>query len=276
VPIDNPGSVPGDPVFAACHRLFRDYPLAVRRHYAEFRYGSMVLVARSSGAISAGTATFTVLIMERDDLFVIRPWDRRDWARVEIRPGGAVPAGIRRLLNSSVPVPRDGALLGWVSGGQVRAVLTPHGRLPEPWEDPFTVPRITVLALAGSDPARWPPSPLAERQLWEHSARGQLADVSALVARRTGHAFWIPAAAHSARQLHAPGGHVVVTERLGTADCWLPAGVYAGQQALLDGLPVPPARQLLALPGVTDLASGTPQPAATVQAACSPYETSPG
>jgi len=149
-------------------------------------------------------------------------------------------------------------------------------RQTEPWEDPFTVPRTTVLALAGSDPARWPPSPLAERQLWEHSARGQLADVSALVARRTGHAFWIPAAAHSAGRPHAPGGHVVVTERLGTADCWLPAGVYAGQQALLDGLPVPPARQLLALPGVTDLASGTPQPAATVQAACSPYETSPG
>jgi hypothetical protein len=235
-------------VFTACQRLFRDYSLAVRRHYAEFRYGSMVLVARS-----AGTATFSVLIMERDDLFVIRPWDRRDWARVEIRPGEQVPAAIQRLIAVSVPVPRDGALLGWVASGQVRAILAAHGRLPEPWDDPFVVPGIIVLPLAGSAPEKWPPSPLTERQLWEHSERGQLADVSKIVARRAGYAFWVPA------------GHVVVTERMGTAECWLAAGVYADQQALRDGLSVPPGRELLASPGVTDLAAGMPQQA--IQAA---------
>jgi hypothetical protein len=231
-------------VFAACQRLFRDYPLAVRRHYAEFRYGSMVLVARP-----AATATFSVLIMERDDLFVIRPWDRRDWPRVEIRPGGQVPPATARLIAVSVPVPRDGSLLGWVAGGQVRAILAAHGRLPEPWDDPFAVPGITVFPLTGSAPGKWPPSPLTERQLWEHSARGQLADVAKLVARRTGYAFWVPT------------GHVVVTERMGTAECWLAAGVYAGQQALREGLAAPPARELLAAPGVTDLAGGVPQQA---------------
>jgi hypothetical protein len=232
-------------VFAACQRLFRDYPLAVRRHYAEFRYGSMVLVARL-----AGSATFSVLIMERDDLFVIRPWDRRDWARVEIRTGEQVPAAVQRLITVSMPVPRDGALLGWVAGGQVRAILAAHGRLPEPWDDPFAVPGITVFPLAGSDPGKWPPGPLTERQLWEHCANGQLADVSKMVARRAGYAFWVP------------GGHVVVTERMGTAECWLAAGVYAEQQALRDGLSPPPARELLASPGVTDLAAGLPQQAA--------------
>src|SRR5205814_1927889 len=97
---------PGNSVLAACQRLFRAYPLAVRRHYAEFRYGSMVLAARSASRVSAGTvsastastATFSVLIKERDDLFVIRPWDRRDWARVEIRPGAEVPPAISRLI----------------------------------------------------------------------------------------------------------------------------------------------------------------------------------
>jgi hypothetical protein len=29
----------GATVFTACLRLFHDYPLAVRRHYAEHRYG---------------------------------------------------------------------------------------------------------------------------------------------------------------------------------------------------------------------------------------------
>jgi hypothetical protein len=203
----------------------------------------MVLVARPAGPASAGTAAFSVLIKERDDLFFIRPWDRRDWARADIRPGDAVRADISRLLAASVPVPRDGALLGWMSGGQVRAILAAHGRLPEPWDDPFDVPRITVLPLSGSDPSTWPPSPLSERRLWEHAARGQLADVCALVARRSGYAFSV-------------GPYIIATERLGTAECWLPAGVYADHESLGDGLAVPPARQLLAMPGVADLATG--------------------
>src|SRR6204780_5242214 len=116
----------GATVFTACLRLFRDYPLAVRRHYAEHRYGSMVMMGRDGG-----TARFFVLIMERDDLFAIRPWDRRDWARGEIRPREAVDDSVRRLISSSVPMLRDGALLGWVAGQQVRAVLAAHGRLPE-------------------------------------------------------------------------------------------------------------------------------------------------
>ena len=51
-----------------------------------------------------GTARFFVLIMERDDLFAIRPWDRRDWARVEIRPREPVDDGVRRLIGSRCPV----------------------------------------------------------------------------------------------------------------------------------------------------------------------------
>ena len=246
VPIDaDPGSV-----FAACQRLFRDYPLAVRRHYAEFRYGSLVLAARS-----AGTATFSVLVMERDDLFVIRPWDRRDWARVEIRHGELIPPQIVRLISTSVPVPRDGALLGWVSGGQVRAILAAHGRLPEPWDDPFAVPGIAVLPLAGSDEARWPPVPLTEARLWAHASGGQLADMTKLVARQPGYAYWVPAQGH-----HLPSC-VVVTERIGTAQCWLAAGVYADYQALRDGTSLPPPRQLLAVSGVTDLAAPRRRPA---------------
>jgi hypothetical protein len=52
----------------------------------------------------------------------------------------------------------------------------------------------------------------------------------------------------------------VVTERVGTPECWLAAGVYASHSALREGIPVPLARQLLALPGVVDLAHGTPVP----------------
>ncbi|HTR94233.1 MAG TPA: hypothetical protein VMI73_21060 [Trebonia sp.] len=242
----------GDAAFTACLKLFRGYPLAVRRHYAEHRYGSMVLKSRRDG-----TARFYVLIMEWDDLFIIRPWDRRDGRRVEIRPHEPAPDGVGLLIESCVPVPRDGALLGWVVGTKVQALVAAHGRLPEPWDDPSVVPEALVLPLAGSEPAQWPPlpaDPLDDGRLWELTGRGQLADLGPLVTRRQGRVFWVPADGGGAR--HFSGGRIVVTERMSAEDYWLLAGVYADQWMLREGLPVPSARQLLASPGVLDMARG--------------------
>ncbi len=239
----------GDTVFTACLRLFRSYPLAVRRHYAEHRYGSMVLMSRDAGA-----ARHCVLIMERDDLFTIQPWDRRDWARMEIRPCEPVDAGVRWLIMSSVPLLRDGVLLGWVAGQQVRAVLAAHGRVPEPWDDASARPGILVMPRAGSQPAERPPLTAVQMDdwgLWEHVERGQLADLTPLVSRQMGLVFWVPGTGAAAGQ--QPGGRIVVTERLHGDDCWLPAGVYADQQTLREETAPLTASQLLALPGVTDL-----------------------
>ena len=243
----------GDAVFAACLRFFRTYPMAVRRHYAEHRYGSMVLMNRD-----AGTARFYVLIMEWDDLFVLRHWDRRDGVRVEIRPHEPVPGEIRQVIETSVPVPRDGALLGWVSGYQVQAVLAAYGRLPEPWDDASTLPGVLVMPLVGSQPAEWPPlaaSPLDDGRLWEYVERGSLTDLGPLVSRNPGCVFRVPGGDSAAGPRRA-GTRVVVTERLNTEVFWLPAGVYADHWTLREGTPVMTARQLLALPGVVDLAGG--------------------
>jgi hypothetical protein len=245
----------GDAAFAACLRLFRHYPLAVRRHYAEHRYGSMVLMNRAEG-----TARFFVLTMEWDDLFVLRPWDRRDGARTEIGPREPVPGEIAAVIEASVPVPRDGALLGWVSGVQVQAVLAAYGRLPEPWDDPAAVPGVLVMPLAASPPAEWPPlapSPLEDGRLWEYVERGQLADLSPLVTRQAGCVFWVPGGDGAAGR--GAGARVVVTERLSTEEFWLPAGVYADHWMLREGTPAMTPRQLLALPGVVDLAGGRGQ-----------------
>jgi hypothetical protein len=212
----------------------------------------MVLASRGP---EAGPPRFTVLVMERDDLFLIRPWDRRDWPRAEIRRGQPVAAGLARLIESSAPVPREGALLCWLDGGQVRAILVAYGRLPEPWDDPSAVPGIAVLPPASGNPARWPPlsdGALAERQLWEHAGRGQLADLVSLIGRQAGLAFWVPGAFGGDRSC------IVIPERLGSDGCWLLAGVYADHGALRAGVQVPPARQLLAMPGVIDLACGLP------------------
>ena len=238
----------GDTVFTACLRLFRSYPLAVRRHYAEHRYGSMVLVNRD-----AGTARFCVLVMERDDLFTIAPWDRREWARAEIRPSGPVDAGVRWVIMSSVPVLRDGVLLGWVDDQQVRAVLAAHGRLPEPWDDASVVPGTLVMPRVGSQPAERPPltgRPLEDERLWEYVARGQLTDLTPLIAGQPRRVFWVPGVDEvGGRRV----GRLVVTERLRSDDSWLPAGVYADRWAAREEAAPLTASQLLALPGVTDL-----------------------
>ena len=246
----------GDAVFAACLRLFRNYPMAVRRHYAERRYGSMVLMNRDTGA-----ARFYVLIMEWDDLFVLRHWDRRDGTRAQIGPRQPVSGEVRRVIGTSIPVPRDGALFGWVSGYQVQAVLAAHGRLPEPWDDASALPGVLVMPLVGSQPAEWPPlavSPLDDGRLWEYIERGRLADLSPLVTRRPGCVFLVPGGDGNAGPRRV-GARVVVTERLSTGEFWLPAGVYADNWTLREGTPAMTARQLLALPGVVDLAGGRGQ-----------------
>ena len=243
-----------DSVFAACLRLFYRYPLAIRRHYAEHRYGSLVLMDRGTGG-----ARHYVLIMEWDDLFVIRPWDRRDGARVPIRRGEPVSDGVRRVIESAVPVPRDGTLLGWTAGHKVEALVAAHGRLTEPWDDASAVPGVTVMPVAGSQPVGWPPfaaRPLDGGRLWEHLARGHLADLTPLVSRHPGYVFWVPGS--DGRSGGWTGARVVVTERLNTSELWLPAGVYADRQVHSEGAPRRTASQLLALPGVVDLARGQP------------------
>ena len=240
---------PSDAAFTACLELFGSYPLAIRRHYAERRYGSLVLRERTAGR-------FYVLVMEWDDLFVLRPWDRRDGARELIRPDQSASGDVRRVIESAVPVPRDGTLLGWLAGRQVQAVIAAHGRLTEPWEDPAAVPGVLVMPATGSRPADWPPftsGPLDDGRLWESVKRGRLADLVPLVSRQPGLAYWVPAA--NQRAGRRGGARIVVTERLSTDEFWLPAAIYADHRTLREGTPRWTASQLLALPGVTDLAS---------------------
>jgi hypothetical protein len=219
----------------------------------------MVLMTRDTGR-----RRFFVLIMEWDDLFVLRHWDRRAGVRVEIGRDEHVPADVRQVIEECIPVPRDGALLGWVTGHQVRAVLAAYGRLPEPWDDASVVPGVLVMPHAGSQPAEWPPlaaGPLDDGKLWEYIAGGQLTDLAPLVSRQAGRVFLVPGgdgrAGREGRDIR--GTRVVVTERMADDGFWLPAGVYADRWTLREGSPVLTARQLLAQPGVVDLASGRSQ-----------------
>ena len=174
--------------FDACLRLFERYPLAVTRHRADGGYLSMVLLNRA-----AGQGGFLVLTQTRDDLFVIRSWNRHDGVDQGIRPGEPVGGPVHRLITGSMPVPRDGALLGWITHRQVTVLLAVYARQPEPWDAQVPVPEIRVMPMAGtSDLLHWPSftaSPLGDGRLWEYVERGQIVDIAPLLTHSAGRAF---------------------------------------------------------------------------------------
>ncbi|MDQ2810965.1 MAG: hypothetical protein M3Z75_03555 [Actinomycetota bacterium] len=187
---------------------------------------------------------------------MLRSWNRRDGVHQEILPGEPVPALTGQAITASMPVPYDGALLGWVTGSQVTALLTVHCRQPRTWDDPVPVPEIQVMPMAGtSDLLHWPPftaSPLRDERLWEYAERDQIVDLAPLVTRSTGCVFWVPSPERGNTRHEI--GCVVITGNLPAPQYWLPAGVYLDHWTLSEGIPAPAAGRLLALPAAVDLA----------------------
>jgi hypothetical protein len=244
-------ALPGTASLAACSQLFSRYPLAVTPHRADGEYRSMVLMNHT-----AGPDRLFVLTQARDDLFVIRSWNRRDGINQEIRPGEPASGIIGQAVTGGIPVPHDGALLGWLTDSQVTVLLAVHCRQPEPWDHPVPAPKIRVMPMAGtSDLLHWPPftaSPLRDGRLWEYVERGQIVDIAPLLTDSAGRAFWVPSP--DRRNPRHEEGSVVITGNLPADEYWLPAGVYMDHWTLREGIQPPPVGHLLTLPGVVDLA----------------------
>ena len=235
--------------FEACLRLFERYPLAITLHPADGGSLSMVLLSRA-----AGSASLFILTQARDDLFVIRSWNRHDGVDQAVRPGEPVPAAIRQVIRASMPLPHDGALLGWVTDSQVTALLAVRCRPPERWDDTVLVPDIQVMPMAGTgELLHWPSftvSPLDDGRFWEYIEWGEIVDIGPLIIQSAGRVFWVPCPdRRSARH-----GYIVVMGNLPAGEYWLPAGVYTDHWTLREGIEPPSAGQLLALPGAVDLA----------------------
>jgi hypothetical protein len=241
----------GTATFAACLRLFLRYPLAVTPHRADGGSRSMVLVNRG-----AGPAGFFVLTQAGDELFTIRSWHPRDAEGQAIRRE-PVCVAVRQVIAGAMPVPRDGALLGWVSDSRVTAMLAVHCGRPGTGDVPVPVPEIRVMPMAGtSELLHWPPftaGPLDDGRLWECVEWGEIVDIIPLVRQQAGRAFWVP----SPDRRSARHGCVVIKDDLAAGEYWLPAGVYMDHWTLREGVQAPPVDRLLALPGVVDLARGS-------------------
>jgi hypothetical protein len=243
--------------FATCLRLFKRYPLAVTPRSADAAaaadgsHRSMVLVNHADGP-----AGYFILTQVREDLFVIRSWNR-DGISQEIRPGEPVSGIIRQVITDGMPIPHDGALLGWVADNHhVTVMLAVHCRQPEDQGGPVSVPGIRVMPMVGTNELlHWPPftaSPLDDGRLWEYVEWGQIVDIAPLVTQSPGRAFWAPSP--GGWSIRPGEGCVVVTSNLQTDEYWLPAGVYVNHWTLREGIEAPPANWLLTQPGIVDLA----------------------
>jgi len=270
--------------FAAALRLFRSYPLAVSPWSGGGRHRSIVLRHpgvednrtgnnrtgnnraennRAENNRARGASDFFILSQDQADHFVLRPWDPGGsgesclGAYQEIRPVEPVPAAVHRVIAEGMPVPRDGALLGWVSDRQATVLFSVYHGQPGGAALPqgSAGPQIRALPMVGSDPLHWPEftvSPLDDGRLWEYIDRGELVDLAPVVARAPGKTFWVPSQnTHRASQGH---GCVVIRRNLSADDFWLPIGVYMDHWMLREGVPAPPAGHLLGLSGTTDLA----------------------
>jgi hypothetical protein len=255
--------------FGACLRLFNSYPLAVTPSLAGGPERSMVLrhgaPAESAlggsfadgftdgdyslaGSCVGHEATYFVLSQDQASHFVLRPWNAPAAAGQPIRPAVAVPVAAHEVIANGMPVPRDGALLGWVTDRQASAILSVHHA--------GTGPQVRVLPLVGSEPLDWPPfaaNPLADFRLWEYLRWGEIADLAPLLARHPGRVFWVPS--QNRNRAAAAHGCVVVRESMTADDYWLAEGVYMDHWILRETVPVAPSAHLLTLPGTVDLTS---------------------
>ena len=197
--------------FAACLRLFRSYPLAVNLSYpddpgppgvpAQGRDGRDSPAPCHSGGwhrsivlrhLAFEGSGFYVLTQDPAEQFTLRPWNPDDGECQEIRPGAPVPVTSHRVITEGMPVPRDGALLGWVSDRQATALLSVYHGQPA---SEVRVPQVRVLAMVGSEPMRWPPftaSPLDDGRFWEYAERGEIVDLAPVVIHGAKGAFWVP------------------------------------------------------------------------------------
>jgi hypothetical protein len=111
------------------------------------------------------------------------------------------------------------------------------------------------MPMSGTVTIDWPPfgaSQLCDGRLWDYLDRGDIVDIAPLLASCPGQAFRTPCPHWHGSSRGA--ACVVVTADLIASEYWLPAGVYADHWMLREGIPVPPAGQLLALPGTVDMA----------------------
>jgi len=233
-------------LYDKCHELFAAYPLAVQSVNRSGTMRSMILMLQD--CTYQGYFVLTHDFSQPKSVFWVWSWPAGDVVDIEADRTADIPDPAANAVTEGVPIPRDGSLFGWSSGGTLTALVvidteyTPQ--TPEPgW---------SVMPLAGLPETQWPPfagDPLLGHWTWEGGPLGSIVSIDELVAENPDTVFWVDTKAvlgsdccAVARDLTNPEGHT------------LRRGRYAYYQALQASKPVPSLNALLADPGRIDLA----------------------
>ena len=227
-----------------CGQLFADYPLAAEPVNPAGTIHSMALMWGAD-------PEFFILVRRTDlaarPVFYLRPWHTsEDPTKITEDSSWDLPEHLKIAVADGVPLPRNGALLGWAPARIITAVMVSHVEYSEDHPEPTWA----AMPAADAPSEAWPPftGENVGRRLWEELDAGAVVDLAPVVAGTPGTIFW----AHPGWEF---GGCVVVASDVAMPDGYtLPAARYVCAAALQAAADVPSLDALLDSPGLTDLA----------------------
>ena len=174
-------------------------------------------------------------------------WPAGEIMNIEAGDSGALPSMAVKAVSQGVPIPRDGSLFGWVSGGVITSLIVIYAEYTPTYPEPGWA----VMPLVGTSEAQWPPftgQRLFGHWSWEQYQAGSIISLDDLIAETPDTVCWVDTEAVLgsdscvvARDIRTPNGHV------------LRRGCYVYYQVLRTRTPVPPLEGMLADPSTIDL-----------------------
>ena len=237
-------------LYQICKRLFNDYPLAVRAADGNGSSRSMVLMAGEGDDVE-----FCVLSHDCSDSelpYSVRPWPSGREVHITPKGGIDIPEAVAGALINGIPLPRHGSVFGWTENGTITALVVFYTE----YDPARTLPRWSVMPMAGMPESRWPPF-IGERVFgkwfWGYCQNRATAPLDGLIARNPDAVFWV-----DARATIGSDCCVVARDLARPEHYLLPRGRYIYSETLRSGQPLPSFRELLAYSGKVDLSTRFP------------------
>jgi len=240
------GTVRAHSAYRRSQQLFVRYPLAVRAANRTGSVRSMVLLVRDSC-----DTEFYVLLHDRgraENFYLLKRWRGRCIGSVYARGGADIPVEFAVVVTNGVPIPLDGSLFGWKSGGDVTALLTFHVK----YTPRNAEPSWSLMLLADVPQALWPPfigEPLFGSWFWDHHRAGNIIWLDHLIAATPRTVFWV-----NTEGVFGSDCCIVTQDVESPKGYTLRRGRYVDCQVVKEGKLVPSLAELLTSPNKTDLA----------------------
>ncbi len=233
-------------LYEACHKLFSEYPLAVRIVNRSGTVCSMVLMLQTGD-----DEEFFVLSRDGgggEQSYALWAWPAGEIVDITIESEPSVPPLAVTAVTCGVPIPQDGSLFGWKHRDAVTALIVIYAE----YSPDYPEPGWAVMPLTSTSEELWPPftgERLFGHWSWEEYKSGRIVSLDKLIAENPETVYWVDTKNALGSDCCAVARDI--SSREGVV---LQRGRYVYYQALRANDPVPPLTELLTSPGAVDLA----------------------